>query len=861
MKRLHCFALSIIFFSFHPSIAQQSNQLALQLKQFANDTLLANDTRLQEHSVRKVTADEVLNRTIRWTNPYSDNQKLIPNLFGLDISKFSPIPSKGVHPRIFVSPSEFSSVKQRLENTKIGKTLLSLAQKELSAMQNGMGENGKKYIALKNSTQFADTMNLYSKDFSNLLSIQALLAQLNDDKDLLKETGIIAGLYLRNVLNKIAATPPVVGRELAAIEPVYSSGALAKLFDFAAAGMTDADKLYFIKAFAKETFGKISPGMELPDHWRRWNHMNLSVALPLSVLAIENEKGYDKRIFECGIDMMKDYLTYGFTKEGMSCEGIGYTFGSFDNDMLFLMAAAKRGNKDLLGNPHFRSIPDWLIYALAANPDALWNSHGDTGSTADIPWVLMMMLKYCFPDDARIDYLYANSLFSDIKKAPDVAAYVFCNDPAKTKQEYNGIPPISLPLNFFSPERGSLIARNKWDKNGIMFQFDGRQDMLYQSHDHSDRGNFWLASHGRIWVMDGWRSTESKYHSVITIDGHGQGYFATPASWKNFTEVPEAVWGTIDYKYCMDWSWLKSPVADMLLGKTVEPQWREGVYAETAKRLQKYYPGVIPQRDPLRKTAQYFSGNLATNPLIWEEDTWPMRIPNYPVEYAFRSAGLIKGKHDYVLIMDDLQKDGKEHLYEWAMPMQLDVELVSIKQLVDVKQESGALNIGFNTLSNQRKQGEYDITLGDKRMKRNMTDVETVVGGIYSTGRFTPKKGDPQLLVRVLESTEAAIANMEPNPRLETFENIKTEDMHQFYLRTMDLAKRLVVPSRSINPNFKVLLFPYLYGEELPKTLWNDNRTKLTVSWSDQQDEFTFTKTRDGHTQTKLVRDGKVIFE
>ena len=238
-----------------------------------------------------------------------------------------------------------------------------------------------------------------------------------------------------------------------------------------------------------------------------------------------------------------------------------------------------------------------------------------------------------------------------------------------------------------------------------------------------------------------------------------------------------------------------------------------------------------------------------------------MRIPNYPVEYAFRSAGLIKGRHDYVLIVDDLQKDGKEHLYEWAMPMQLDVELVSIKQLVDVKQEAGALNIGFNTLSNQRKQGEYDIILGDKRMKRNMSDVETVVGGIYSTGRFTPQKGDPQLLVRVLESTEAAIANMEPNPRLETFENIKTEDMHQFYMRTMDLAKRLVVPSRSTNPNFKVLLFPYLHGEELPKTLWNVNRTKLTVTWSDQQDEITFTKTSDGHTQTKLVRNSKVIFE
>ena len=214
----------------------------------------------------------------------------------------------------------------------------------------------------------------------------------------------------------------------------------------------------------------------------------------------------------------------------------------------------------------------------------------------------------------------------------------------------------------------------------------------------------------------------------------------------------------------------------------------------------------------------------------------------------------------HVLVIDDIKKDDKEHLYEFAMPMQLDVELVSIKQLVDVKQESGPLNLGFNSLSDARTQGEYDVVLGDKTMKRNMDDVESTQGGILIVGKFTPQKGNPQLLVRVLESSEAAIPNMEPNPRLETFENIKTEDMHQFYLRSMDLAKRLVLPSRSVSPNFKVLLFPYLQGEETPKTLWNNDRTVLMVSWKDQQDVFTFSKATDGHTITRLTRDGKVVF-
>ena len=122
--------------------------------------------------------------------------------------------------------------------------------------------------------------------------------------------------------------------------------------------------------------------------------------------------------------------------------------------------------------------------------------------------------------------------------------------------------------------------------------------------------------------------------------------------------------------------------------------------------------------------------------------------------------------HNYILIVDDLKKDGQERLYEWNMPMPLDVELVSIKQLVDVTQGSGALDIGFNSFSNKGIQGEFDIILGDKRMDRNRKEVDNAPGESFEAGRFVPRKGDPQLLVRVLERTPAPRPNLEPNPRL-----------------------------------------------------------------------------------------------
>jgi hypothetical protein len=850
LKHISCILLCTITST---CFAQQYNA-----KQWVNDTLTSNDIRLQEMPTATLNAEDVLNNKMNWRNPYPTVKNNQTEHFTKE--SIGQLAAPKTYPRLFTSADEFAAIQKRLQSTKVGNQLMALAKDELTKIQSGKGTQGTAYQQLQQSAAIQLADDFPYADFANALAIQGLFAQLQSDKALLQTTGTIAANFIKVWTKKIEGTPQIQGRELMVKEAVYSRGSLAKLFDFTASGMSDADKRMFINFMLKETTGKYGDGMQLPPHWRRWNHIASSLAYPLSILSIENEKGFDKRILDRGIEVLQDYLTYTFSEEGMSNEGITYTFGPFADDVLLMAALAKRGHEDVWYNPHFRKIEDWLIHALAPNPNALWSSHGDTGSASDLPWLMLMIMKHYFPTDDKIDYLLANAMPEKLSKLPDVSAFVFATDANKTKAEYNGIPPITMPTTFFSAQRGSFIARNEWNKNGIQFQLDGRQDMLFQSHDHSDRGNFELAAHGRLWVVDGWRSTESKYHSVVTIDGRGQGYFATPATWLNFTDNKEATFGVIDQKYAYDWMWLKSPVADLLSNKTVAPQWQNGVYADVAKNLKKYYPNAIPQRDLLRKVATYFSGNLKNNPLIWNEDTWPMRLPNYEVAHAFRTAGLIKGKHAYALIVDDIQKDNTEKLYEWNMPMPLDVEVVSIKQLIDVKQESGSMNIGFNTLSNKGIRGEYDILLGDKRMKRNMKEVDTDAGETFQAGRFIPQKGDPQLLVRVLDRTPAPRPNLEPNPRLEVIEKLKTEDLHQFYLRTMDIGKRLVIPSRSNNPNFKVLLFPYLHGEEIPQTNWNENRTILTISFKDQVDIFYFSVSKEGRTHVKMVRDGNIIF-
>ena len=828
-------------------------------KSFGNDELAAGDPRLSETSTRKANVEEVLNGTLKWSNPYKEVLKY--NTDGFDFSRLGITPAKGIHPRIFTSPAEFAETRKRLEITQVGKQITEVANRSIKEMREGKGKFGKVYAQLLQGEINAENTKKYSTDFVNLLTVQAYLAQLFGDKALFDESARVAANFIRSYDNYLDGLETIPGEEHEIKQALFWFGYLPRLYDFTAAGLKNEDKEVYRNMVAKNLKANYLHGMDLPPHWQRWNHIAMSLSFPLTLFSVENEIPLDKRLLDRSREMAENYFSYQFSPEGMSTEGMNYTIGQAESYNGFLAAMVRRGDKNFFTHPHFRKFVDWAVYSMSVQPDGLWFTSGDTGTRTQLPWTIMLVYKYFFPRDAKVDYVYANTLPKSIKIVPNIIAYVYATDPDKTKEAYNGIPPVELPLTYSVPSRGAFIARNNWGKQAVKFGMEGRQDTYFISHDHSDRGSFTLSGGGREWVVDGFRSTQTQYHSAITIDGRGQGYFATPASWLDYADNQDATFGLIDYKYCFDWMWLKSPVADIMLGKEVSPRWKEGVYVETAKNLMRYYPGEKPERDPLRKVAEMYSGNLQTNPLYWGEDSWPMRLKNLPVEYAFRTGGLVKGKHSYAFIIDDLKKDNQERLYEWNLPMPMDVELVSIKQLAEVEMQTSSLNLGFNKISGLRKAGDYDIILGDKRMKRDNRSVDNTGGGEWNSGRYLPSKGDPQLLVRVLDKTVAPRPNLEPNPRLEVLENIKTEDMHQFYLRTMGPVKRLVIPSRGNAANFKVLLFPYLQGEEQPVTEWNNDRTQLSVSWSDQKDEFSFKTGADKRTQVKLVRDGNVIFE
>ena len=124
-----------------------------------------------------------------------------------------------------------------------------------------------------------------------------------------------------------------------------------------------------------------------------------------------------------------------------------------------------------------------------------------------------------------------------------------------------------------------------------------------------------------------------------------------------------------------------------------------------------------------------------------------------------------------------------------------------------------------------------DIILGDATVKRNS-------GGIPA-----PQKGDRQLLVRVLDLKDPADAHLystKPSFRLETFERKDTlvpenKTGALSGARSFGMDKRLVIASRAVAPDFKILLFPHRQGEALPVTTWNEDFTRLTIEVGDRK--------------------------
>ena len=808
------------------------------------------------HLPGELSAEAVLNG--EYPFPPSHAFPSADNGAGLDKARLGKTPPPGVHPRILISPDELPDLRRRLKDTETGRmSMASLKERiDRAIAQPGWGKELYSLLVAGDAKAVEAGLDAHKGELPSLghyqpylmaLTMEALRCLIEEDKAGGKQVATAIDTYARVMepcLDRYANTPlnddvwraripnPDKGnwRDNLSFRDITGYHLLGYAYDFAHPFMSDAQRSDVRRLISKATKGKLWMGARLPHHLRNWNWVAIGTQSPLLALAIEGEDGCDPRVYKLGVEIARDYLTYGISPGGCSTEAVGYTQFGLNWLNPFVIAAARRG-EDLLTKSHFRTMLGWYLNAMAPS-GGHWLSHGD-GGHAGPSLSTLAMWKYFLPSDPKADYLWQNLLLAaggdPFKDKPHlVEALLWSSDGLKDASgkpvDYSAGAKLNEPLTWFDPVRSSLIARNAWSANATAVQFECRTDSLGSSHEHADRGSFCLSADGREWAKDNFRSVETRYHNGILVDGGGQGFWPGPGKWLGLEEKGNILIAACDAKEAYDWMWpkeIETEPADFV--RFGFERWKD--YGKAAAEFHKRFKGLSPEperRDAVKAQWDGFA-DKGGGPRLWDEDGRPVRYPHNPVQRAFRTLAFSRGDHPYLLIVDDFQKDGQERLYEWLMQTGLDTEMASF---------SGS-----------------DIILCDATAMRD------------ANGVVKPAKGDRQLLVRILNLNEPKLERhyqTRPSTRLETFERRDTlvPEMTAGALsggRSFALDKRLVIASRAVAPDFKILLFPHRAGDELPVTNWNDDRTVLTVGIAGRKETYKLTHSPEGRTLLKVL--------
>ena len=236
----------------------------------------------------------------------------------------------------------------------------------------------------------------------------------------------------------------------------------------------------------------------------------------------------------------------------------------------------------------------------------------------------------------------------------------------------------------------------------------------------------------------------------------------------------------------------------------------------------------------------YLNEALALQPdwLRIKDSVTPIaRKINYPVLYAFRTAGIVRGPHPYALVVDDMQKDSSAHDYTWYLPLEHDIQIT--------KMQPGNHSLSLILTGDDPNQ----LAVPSKASPSAPLPPHCDPSAAIPSGRS-------MLLVRFLylnNDLKAKLSTEAKEPII--LEDAPPVDPSGRYHQRV---RRLAVPVHAVNPQFKVLIYPYRQGDPLPETKWMDTHS-VTVAWDDQKDQIEFSDSITGKTNLKITRGADAL--
>ncbi len=784
----------------------------------------------------------------------------------------SKVPAPGIYPRLLFSPEDIPMLKQHIqENRSAQKSMIEIEVlfkktwwepttsdgqifklleegrvDEIRSLQDFKNEGPAAYHVAKLTKDHKPGIhNSHITYVTNCLTTMALYALLTDNEQLGKRVANALVTFYKviepKIDNYIQTTDSEFGistdgannastqwRGMVGVLPHMD---LAFSLDFAGKYMTAEQKKFMQNFIAKATYGRRTNAGDGPRRaWRDINHMTWHLTQHIAMATIEGLDGFDPEAYASGCELTRDFLEWGIDKNGQMFESNGKSGGGWQFEFLAMLVQARRGD-NLFGHPHLRKMLTAQTYTTSPNGKETLSS-GTWGGTP-LSLQLVTELKAFFPNDRNADFLISNVFESyypyhkQLGKDPakfDLPAYrAFLEKkisgvrlPGPTYPGFGiGFPyvadwkpttkaDLNLALNWNTEVHGIMSASSdNSDKASWLCLHVRPNHYIGSGHHHADVGMFYFSGNGVNWITESMPKTYSgRYHSEVIIDGKAEP--ETPAAkgiYIGASMNENGALGSVDQTYSYSYQWCtqvqKWGTGFSKIDSTVA---KNGWELETDSATFSIFKGTTHYKmRPWWPTYNY-SNFIPTLRALWN-----------PVEYAFRSTGMILGKHSYGLIVDDLKKDDKQHLYQWTGMLAKGVFRANYPNT-----PAGCSVLGYDDRQVTLKKGET-----------------------YQT--IEPASGDPLLLVCSLDVANGAEVAVN---------TLKDEDGKDY--------NRLTIEKKGIQLNDKVLLIPFYNGEKLPEIKFANG--KAIIKWTDQTDELNF-DVKNNRTKVLTSRNGKMILE